>query len=151
MVTLKRILPIFAFLFSGCAGTRPNDLGVVNGKLKPCPSSPNCVSTFSTDREHGIEPFDFQSEPTVARQNLGHALGETYRSKIIEDRENYLHVEFTSAYFGFVDDVEFLIDAEHKVIHFRSASRIGKSDFGVNRKRMEILRTLFTEAEGVTP
>jgi uncharacterized protein (DUF1499 family) len=111
-------------------------------QLPPCPSSPNCVSTQAHDEEHSIAPIRYQKGKAEATQALKTALLSLPRTKLVEENENYLHYEFTSLLLRFVDDVEFLFDEETKTIRFRSASRIGHSDFGVNRRRMEEIRTL---------
>ena len=109
-------------------------------RLGPCPSSPNCVSTQAQDQEHSIAPFRYQKSKTEATQTLKTAVLSLPRTKLVEEDENYLHYEFTSLLLRFVDDVEFLFDDGTKTIHFRSASRVGHSDFGVNRRRMEEIR-----------
>ncbi|NJK74857.1 MAG: DUF1499 domain-containing protein [Microcoleus sp. SU_5_6] len=123
------------------AGKRPANLGLQSGQLAPCPSSPNCVSSFSQDAEHKVEPLTYNSTPTVAMANLKQAIESLGKTKIITETDNYLYAEFTSSLMGFVDDVEFLLDEGAKVIHVRSASRLGQSDLGVNRKRIETIRT----------
>lgn len=123
------------------AGKRPTNLGIHSGQLAPCPNSPNCVSSFSQDASHKIEPLTYNSTPTVAMANLKQAIASLEKTKIIDQTDNYLYVEFTSSLMGFVDDVEFLLDEGAKVIHVRSASRLGESDLGVNRKRIETIRT----------
>lgn len=122
------------------AGKRPTNLGIQSGQLAGCPSSPNCVSSFSQDAEHKIEPLTYSSTPTVAMASLKGAIASLDKTKIIDQTDNYLYVEFTSSLMGFVDDVEFLVDEGAKVIHVRSASRLGQSDLGVNRKRIETIR-----------
>jgi uncharacterized protein (DUF1499 family) len=107
-------------------------------RLDPCPSSPNCVSTQAQDEGHAIAPFRYRKSRTEAKEALP-------RTKLVEEDESYLHYEFTSLLLRFVDDVEFLFDDEAKTLHFRSASRTGYGDLGVNRKRMEQMRAL---AEG---
>lgn len=123
------------------AGKRPTNIGMVSGKLAPCPASPNCVSSFSQDAEHQIEPLAYTSSPAEAMAKLKGAIESSPKTKIITATDNYLYAEFTSALMGFVDDVEFLVDDGAKVIHVRSASRLGQSDLGVNRKRIETIRT----------
>ncbi len=135
---------IFAMV-AGCAGSRPDRLGVVEGKLTPCPSSPNCVCSQSQDKPHAIDPIAFAGPPEAAWTRLLNVIQSMKRTKVIRIEESYLHVEFTSAVFRFVDDVEFYLDADRKVIQVRSASRLGYSDFGVNRKRVETIRTLFRQ------
>ncbi|MFS8117698.1 MAG: DUF1499 domain-containing protein [Microcoleus sp.] len=122
------------------AGKRPANIGIVSGKLAACPSSPNCVSSFSQDAEHQVQPLAYTSSATEAMAKLKEAIESLGKTKIISATDNYLYAEFTSALMGFVDDVEFLVDDGAKVIHARSASRLGESDLGVNRKRIETIR-----------
>jgi len=122
------------------AGKRPTNLGVRDGKLAPCPTTPNCVSSQSLDPKHQIEPFTYTSSPTEALAKLKTVIQAMPRTKIVAETDNYLYAEFTSAIMGFVDDVEFSVDEVAKVIHVRSASRLGQSDLGVNRKRVESIR-----------
>ena len=124
------------------AGKRPANIGIVSGKLAACPSSPNCVSSFSQDAEHKIEPLVYTSSQSEAMAKLKGAIESLKKTKIITATDNYLYAEFTSALMGFVDDVEFLVDDAAKVIHVRSASRLGETDLGVNRKRIEYFAQL---------
>ena len=135
-----------ALMMVGCSGARPARLGVTEGKLLPCPSSPNCVCSQATDGRHAIAPFPYEGSPGEARSQLLSVLKTLKHAKVVTDGERYLHVEFTSGIFHFVDDVEFLIAESPKAIHVRSASRVGYYDFGVNRKRVETIRKLFTGA-----
>jgi uncharacterized protein (DUF1499 family) len=121
---------------------KPDNLGVTDGKLAPCPSSPNCVCTQATDAGHRIEPLSYTSGPAEAKTRLKTILSEMPRVQIVTETDNYLHAEFTSLIFRYVDDVEFLIEPEG-IIQFRSASRAGHSDLGVNRARMESIRRAF--------
>ncbi len=125
------------------AGKRPNNLGISNGKLASCPNSPNCVSSQSTDPSHKIAPLTFTSTPEEAITNLKQIIESLPRTKIITESKDYLYAEFKSALLGFVDDVEFYLDRSANVIHVRSASRLGQSDLGVNRKRIETIRANF--------
>ncbi|HSA78911.1 MAG TPA: DUF1499 domain-containing protein [Nitrospirota bacterium] len=125
----------------GCTGGRPANLGVSDGRLAPCPSSPNCVSSQSTDNEHAVEPFLYSSSTPEAIAGLRKIILQMKRTKIVSETNNYLHAEFASAIWRFVDDVEFSFDDHAKLIQVRSASRLGYSDFGVNRKRVEAIRT----------
>ena len=111
-------------------------------QLSPCPSSPNCVSTQDTDEGHAIAPFRYRKSRAEAKELLKAVVQAMPRTKLVEEDEAYLHYEFTSLLLRFVDDVEFLFDDESKTIHFRSASRTGYGDFGVNRKRMDEIRSL---------
>lgn len=114
-------------------------------RLKACPDSPNCVSTLSPqhDNIHYIAPLSFSGDVTAAKSRLLAIINKMPRTKIIVDKADYLHVEFRSRLFRFVDDVEFVMDEAAQLIHFRSASRLGYGDMGVNRKRMEEIRAQF--------
>jgi uncharacterized protein (DUF1499 family) len=110
-------------------------------KLPPCPNSPNCVSSQATDKDHFIEPFKIVGAINSASTALRTALVSQKRTIITEETENTLHAEATSLIFRFVDDVDVILDTEARLFHIRSASRIGYGDFGVNRKRVEELRS----------
>ncbi len=133
---------LMAALFS-FSGTRPDNLGVENGHLQPCPDSPNCVSSESLDEEHQIEPLNVQGTPEEAFDRLKMAIETMNNAEIITENNSYLYAEFTTAILGFVDDVEFSLDSEQNLIQVRSASRLGESDLGVNRRRVETIRAMF--------
>ncbi len=135
-----------AMMILGCSACQPPNLGITDGKLAPCPDSPNCVSSQSSDKRHFIEPVRYEGTEQMAMERLTGVIRGMKRSRIITMEDHYIHAEFTSAFFRFVDDVEFYFDTEAKIIHMRSASRIGYSDFGVNRKRLEKLRSLFNDS-----
>ena len=118
-------------------------IGIVDGKLHPCPKSPNCVSTQATDEKQKMEPINYSGSLEDAKRNIVTIINSLKRSKVITNEENYIHIEFRTATFRFVDDVEFLFDDKEKIIHFRSRARMGYSDMGVNRKRMEKITKLF--------
>ncbi|KAM3100121.1 DUF1499 domain-containing protein [Phormidesmis sp. 146-12] len=124
------------------AGKRPTTLGVKDGQLSPCPDTPNCVCSQAGDAEHQIAPLSYSSAPEQAIAQLKQIIESLPKTQIVIEREDYLYAEFTSALMGFVDDVEFYLDHSANVIQVRSASRLGKSDLGVNRKRVEQIRTL---------
>ena len=124
-------------LFSGCAGKPPEDLGLAGGRFLPCPNSPNCVSTQDDDARHVINPLPFLGTKEESRTRILKILDGMKRTTIVKKAENYLHAECMSAVFRFVDDVEFYFDDTNQVVHYRSASRVGYYDFGMNRKRME--------------
>ena len=133
--------PLFSLIpfLTACAGEPPQNIGIQNGRLTACPESPNCVSSFESDAEHGIQPLQ-ASLRQVERVLLG--LDE---ANIVESSDGYLYAEFTSRLMRYVDDVEFLEDSTAGVIHVRSASRLGYSDLGANRKRIENIRGLLTQ------
>ncbi len=116
--------------------------GARNGRLAPCKGTPNCVSSQSPGTPFFIDPIPAGQKDTMER--LSEVIRKMPGARIVERSREYLRATFRSRFFGFVDDVEFLFDEKNKVIHFRSASRLGSSDFGVNRKRMEEIRSLFT-------
>lgn len=130
------------------AGKRPTNLGVNDGKLAPCPSSPNCVSSQSADTLHQIEPLTYNTSAAEAIADLKKVIQSQERTTIISESPNYIYAEFKSKIMGYVDDVEFYLDEAAKVIHVRSASRLGQSDLGVNRKRIETIRAAFDTLKG---
>ena len=129
------------------AGKRPDNLGVNNGQLASCPNSPNCVSsqTQPSDTVHYIEALTYTSTPEEALSKLKAVIESLPRTKIITETDSYLYAEFKSALMGYVDDVEFYIEKDTQKIHVRSASRLGQSDLGVNRKRVETIREKFSQ------
>ena len=129
-----------SLILIGCTGSKPLNLGVHDGKLLPCPASPNCVSSLSLDRKHGIEPLQVIGSGRECLAALAALISGMKRTRIVTQADSYVHAEFTSALFRFVDDVEFLLDERAGVIHVRSASRIGYSDLGANRRRVENIR-----------
>lgn len=124
------------------SGTRPSNLGPKDGKLAPCPSSPNCVCSQSptSDSEHYIAPLSLKTSAPEAIASIKTIVESMERTMVITETDSYLYAEFTSAMMGYVDDVEFYADAAEQVVHVRSASRLGQSDLGVNRKRVEDIR-----------
>ncbi len=126
---------------AACGGAASKAGGVADGKLAPCPDSPNCVSTQAApdDSYHRMEPIPFTGSPADAQAKVLAAMESMPRSTVITTEPTYIHAEFRSALFRFVDDVEFVIDADTGLIHFRSASRLGYGDMGANRKRMDEL------------
>ena len=137
----KLILLGAIFLMFNCAGTRPTNLGVNGGKLIACPNTPNCVSSQADSSDsHYIIPYKYTTDLSVAYAQLKAAVEKQDRVTIISTADNYLNAEFKSRLMGFVDDVEFYFDDMSKTVHIRSASRLGKGDLNVNRKRMESIR-----------
>lgn len=136
---MKRRLTLACLpLLSACAGEPPQDIGNLNGRLADCPDSPNCVCSFESRESHSIQPL--QANLAQIQQVLM-GLSE---ARIVSSEGNYLYAEFTSRIMGFVDDVEFLYDPDAGITHVRSASRLGYSDMGVNRKRIESIRESLT-------
>lgn len=136
----------FAFLAGGLViaflivrslpSRRPAGLGLKDGKLRPCPDTPNCVCSLDSSPQHAIDPIKFEGDGSEQWQRLVSAIESDARARVVTKTDNYLHAEFTTPLFQFVDDLELHLDREHKVINVRSASRIGRSDLGVNRVRV---------------
>jgi uncharacterized protein (DUF1499 family) len=124
------------------AGKRPEYLGVKDGRLARPRSTPNCVSTQAdpADRMHYIEPIRFTGTALEAIGAARKAVESMPRATVIRHESNYLYAEFRSRVLGFVDDVEFTYDEKARALHVRSASRLGRDDWGVNRARVEALR-----------
>ena len=129
----KPLLALLPFL-TACAGEPPLNIGVKDGRLTPCPESPNCVSSYASSEQHSIAALDANLD------QIQQILLTIDAANIVERSNNYLYAEFTSSLMGFVDDVEFLYDAATNTSQVRSASRLGHSDMGVNRKRIETIR-----------
>ena len=109
---------------------QPDRIGVAKGRLSPCPESPNCVSSFE-----GANPFAYQSDRASVRTALVEILEDWPRTKVIQSTEDYIHVEFRSRVFSFIDDGEFYLPTEDSVVHYRFAARTGHSDMGANASR----------------
>jgi len=119
--------------------------GAPDERLRPCPESPNCVSSLADDPGHSIPPITYTGDPHTAWITIRAVLLAQQRSVLVDDAADYLHAEVRSLIFRFVDDVELLHRPEQRLIHVRSASRTGYGDFGVNRRRVENLRTAFQD------
>ena len=143
IAVLVILSPVIALAVLSAFATKPNNLGAKNGRLATCPNSPNCVSTQSADSQHTIEAIVFDGLPEDAMRKLKAILADIPRMEIVTETESYIHAEATSLIFRFRDDVEFVIDRQANLIHFRSASRVGRSDLGANRVRMEKIRKAF--------
>jgi uncharacterized protein (DUF1499 family) len=140
VIAILALMPLFS-----CAGTRPANLGVAHGRLAACPSSPNCVSSDAEDSRHGIPPFELTVPSDAGWRAVLTAVAELPRTVVISQTEDYLHAECGSALLGFVDDLELQLRPDHGVVAVRSASRLGYSDMGANRNRVEDLRTALRE------
>lgn len=129
---------IFAFPSSSLAVS--SNLGINNGSLSPCPDSPNCVVSQNADEPHYVSPLVYHTDLDKVREILLKVLTVVPRTQAIAQTSNYIRAESKSRIFGFIDDVEFYFPDNEKVIHVRSASRVGESDLGVNRRRIEQIR-----------
>jgi len=115
-------------------------IGLNHGQLSSCPESPNCVVSQNGDEDHAIAPIPYTGDRTAAKETLLKVLSVVPRTEVIENTDDYIHTESTSRLFKFVDDAEFYFPEDENVIHVRSASRVGESDLGVNRRRIEQIR-----------
>lgn len=130
-------------------------LGFINGKLRDCPSSPNCVCSHASTEAKQIQPIVYGTASGMEMQDdkvdqqafdrLHGLLEEWPRVDLMttDRKQGYIHAVFTTTFLRFRDDVEFLLDPSSQVIHVRSASRVGHSDFGTNRRRVEAIRKAF--------
>lgn len=126
------------FLLVACAGERPANLGVKDGRLTACPTSPNCISSTATDEQHRVLPFATGTDPDATFKRLMEIVKNRPDATVIEITDTYLKVELRTTLF--VDDAEFFLDRGDLTIEIRSASRIGYSDLGLNRRRIEEIR-----------
>ena len=119
---------------------RPTNLGVTDGRLAPCKPSPNCVCSQAdpADREHYVAPIAFRGSMASLRR----AVESMERATVIKAERDYLYAEYRTRLLRYVDDVELYYEERQGVVHVRSASRLGRRDFGVNRKRVEALRSV---------
>ena len=147
--TLRGVIymAILSIMLAACAGERPANLGAKDGRLAACPGSPNCVSSQAADERHSIAPLAFTGEPDAAFLRLKQILARRKDITVIQELAGYLRVELRTTLF--VDDGEFLLDRERQAIQIRSASRLGYSDLGKNRSRMEEIREQFNKTETV--
>ena len=150
MKALKRIVLATIAIFVGLwivvqvvGRNAPAGLGVHEGGLAECPDTPNCVCS-DCDRPAKMPPLEFSGDAAAAKTALKQALSAS-QIAVIEENENYLHAVATTPLMRFKDDLEFLIVPEEKKIHFRSASRLGKSDLGKNRARLEKIFALLAK------
>ncbi|MEM7562120.1 MAG: DUF1499 domain-containing protein [Pseudomonadota bacterium] len=138
------LLALIALFFLGYMSRSGEAPGLTSGQLQPCPNKPNCVnSEFPSDKEHFIEPLDYSNEDVTAVMTQLKKNVEEMGGNIQIQERDYLAATFTSSIFRFIDDFEIRIDTQKKQIHFRSASRVGHGDRGVNRKRVTQLKNAF--------
>lgn len=143
------LLLLWVGYFAYLSRTAPlPDVKLVEGRLRPCPETPNCVSSETDAAAWRIAPLQFAGSPQVAWTDLRAAI-EAAGGRIVEERPGFLWATFSSRIFRFVDDVECRLAADAGVIHLRSASRAGRSDLGVNRERAARLRELFQQRQAL--
>ena len=145
IILLVIIISVVFFLLNVQKNSRDGKAsGLVEGSLSKCSSKPNCVcSEHKDDSSHYIDPIIIPENTTVNHFTLLKNIINEMGGNIQVESSDYLAATFTSAMFKFVDDLEVRIDATQKVIHIRSASRVGYGDMGVNKKRTDLLKKLF--------
>lgn len=157
IVAVSTILLLMAGQFGLLRGKAPSNLGVVDGKLKPPSKTENSVSSQAAlhanhpmQAQAAIAPLAYTGDAAVAWAKLERAVATLPRTAIVANTANttdqagrYLYAQSTTLLLRFTDDVEFWQDEANQVIHVRSASRIGRKDFGVNRARIEAIRAAF--------
>lgn len=129
------------------AGRPPSDLGLRDGRLKAPSNTPNSVSSQADlwpdarQKEYArIAPLPLQGDGKATIAKIAGVVEALPGARIVEQRDDYLYAQFTTAMLRFVDDVEFWVDPAAGVVQVRSASRVGRKDFGVNRARIEAIR-----------
>ena len=146
MIQWISIILVSALLLTvgtSCTSKNKNgDVGLVDNILKPCPTSPNCVCSEYSNAASAVPPISISGNQKEA-WTLAIATVKEIGGAIVLKQDSYLHATFTSKIFRFVDDFELRLDQDQNVIHLRSASRVGYSDLGVNRKRVEKFKGLF--------
>ena len=143
LLILLSVISAMLLAVLSCASNPPK-AQLVDGRLRPCPKSPNCVSSENDGGSSRIEPLTFKGPPEKAWSDLKETIREL-GGKIQEEHDGYLWATFTSRLFRFVDDMEFRMVSTDGMIHVRSGSRVGYSDLGVNRRRVEKLRAIFNQ------
>ena len=131
------------FGFSRCLAGEPDNLGLKNQLLSPCPGTPNCVSSQEKNSQHRIQPITFEGSLELAKEKLHRVINSMRGTRILTQDVIYWHVEFTTQLLRYIDDVEFYFDGSQSLIHLRSASRKGYWDLGANRRRVETIRSRF--------
>jgi uncharacterized protein (DUF1499 family) len=139
-VSVRKASIAAALVLVSCTGTRPADVGVHAGALRPCPSTPNCVSSDADDPPHHVAAFELAVPAADAWPAVIGAVEGMPRTAVVTRTDEFVHAECTSRIFRFVDDLELHLRSADGVIAVRSASRIGRGDMGVNRERVESLR-----------
>ena len=151
---IKIILYTLTLLFVSCSGTPPQNIGLsrtsstgnTKTTLKPCPESPNCITSYihNNDRGHYMPPITFDDFTAKVRKKVLKYLNEHSRIKVVKSTDSYIYAEVTSLVFRFVDDLELYFESEG-VLHFRSASRIGYSDLGVNKSHITSIKKIIKD------
>ena len=121
----------------------PSGLGVKKGQLAIIPNSPNAVSSQAKDENKKVEPFPFKGDLKATKDTVKRILSAYGNIEIRTEEQNYIHAVSTTPLMRYHDDLEFYFDEKAGLVHFRSASRIGYSDMGLNRERYNRLMALY--------
>jgi uncharacterized protein (DUF1499 family) len=147
------ILALLAGRLGWLSGRQPQGLGVTEGKLKRLPKTPNCVSSqadlWKDSPQYDfarIEPIALQGDGPATIAKLAAVIEAMPGAKLVERKPDYLYAQFTTSMMKYVDDLELWFDPQAKVVHVRSASRVGRKDFGVNRARVDAIRAALLKA-----
>lgn len=132
-----------ALLLAACAGERTPPISTAPERLAACPPSPNCVSSLASDADHHVAPLAYRGDPAAAMRRLRTVIAAMPRATVVAASDSALHAEFRSRLLRFVDDVDCVADPAAAVIQIRSASRVGYSDLGANRQRVDAIRSAF--------
>lgn len=137
-------LVLFLVILSIVSRRKPS-IGMVKGRLRPCSARPNCVCSEDKDLPSYVKPLAF-SGPAYSSWERAKRIISEMGGKIVREDDCYLWATFSTRIFRFIDDLELRMDAENQVIHIRSSSRVGYSDLGANRRRVEDLRLRFAQS-----
>lgn len=140
LFTILGVVAIIAIAMMAKNGKKPKNLGLIGGRFKPLSSKPNGVSSQAEDKAKKVAPLTFFETISDTKEKIKKACEAYGGQTLCEETENYLHFVFTTETMKFKDDVEFYIDEKNHQVHYRSASRVGYSDMGVNKKRYEAIQ-----------
>lgn len=136
------VFVVVALMGLSITSRKQPELGLEQGRLRACPASPNCVCSEYQDTLSSVEPINYSIAHADAWQGIKEAITAS-GGQIVLEQDSYLHARFVTSLLRFIDDVELRHDEENNQIHIRSASRVGHSDLGVNRLRVERIRQAF--------
>lgn len=148
VVAVLILLLLGRFIMMSHGASPPDHLNHAAARLEPCPDKPNCVSSRAKRKSQRVEPLVVPGPPAAALEHVTRAIEAMERSRIVTAGDGYVHAEFKSRLFRFVDDLELVYDEKLPGFQVRSASRSGHSDLGVNRKRVEALRNRLAAMPG---
>jgi len=142
VVTLLALVLCARFVYLSMTTRAPDTLAESTGRLAPCPKTPNCVSSLATSERHRVEALVVAGDAAAAFERAAEIVATMPGARVVTVDQGYIRAEFSSRIFRFVDDLELVYDHSVPGFQVRSASRVGRSDLGANRKRVEALRAL---------